>query len=116
VFLIADRGGGVAYGAHIGGFAAGVLIARLTHYRVLHDYYGEEDEPQVPWEELQDLALSPSLMQALKEIREADELDVLIAWVEHFSENAACPSCGGTLLFEGSDIACQSCNWRRRVL
>lgn len=111
VLFISDSGGNVAYGAHIGGFLAGVLLGRAT----IHLHFDPRQELDEDWSELEELAVTPELQKALREIRAADESDVLGAWLEFFQEHAICPQCGKNPQMKGHKLKC-SCGWERRVL
>ncbi|MFA7342376.1 MAG: rhomboid family intramembrane serine protease [Candidatus Methanomethylophilaceae archaeon] len=111
LFLITASGGGVAYAAHIGGFIAGAAIARAT----VSWSWDAQTELDSDWKELEDLAVTVELQKALQEIRNADEPEVLSAWLEYFQERAVCPVCGGHPHLKGHKLSC-ACGWDRRIL
>lgn len=111
LFFISDSGGNVAYGAHIGGFLAGAALGRAT----VSLHFDLRQELDDDWLELEDLAVTPELQKALREIRAADESDVLGAWLEYFQERVICPKCGKNPQMKGHKLKC-SCGWERRVL
>lgn len=110
LFFLTATGGGVAYAAHIGGFIAGAVIARAT----VPGGKGRRTEPDDDWDELEEMAKTPELQRALQEIRQADEPEVLGAWLEYFQERAVCPVCGRRPVLKGQKLRCV-CGWERRL-
>ncbi len=101
-FLIAGMEMGVAYGAHVGGFLGGVLVARL----VVEVRTSVGDSP-LEMEDLRMLARDPRAQRALAEAERADEEDIRRAWLEEFVENATCPVCGTRPESKGNKLKCR---------
>ncbi len=99
--LVAGAEMGVAYGAHVGGFLGGALVARA----VAHAPSASKDEA-LDISELSACASTPQAERALREAAEADEEDVRLAWLEEFAENARCPACGQRPVLKGNKLKC----------
>jgi membrane associated rhomboid family serine protease len=97
--------GGVAYGAHLGGFVAGLAVAFLLP--------GAREEAEVAID-LGDLANTDELRELLKRIEGESEPAVRNAWLERFVERSTCPSCGSRPVLEGNRIKC-ACGWEKRA-
>ncbi|NYT16267.1 MAG: rhomboid family intramembrane serine protease [Methanomassiliicoccales archaeon] len=117
IFLFyGDSMGGVAYMAHIAGFMSGVVIALLLMYQK-----DSEKEVVLSVDELDFLATTPELKDALQKVRGEENEDIQRVWLEYFAENAKCPRCGSRLRLEGSKIRCNcgfqaGTGWRRTKL
>lgn len=98
--------GGVAYGAHIGGFVAGMAVAQFLP--------SERKKAEEPVTDLSDLATTEELKQMQQRIESESEPQVRRAWTEHFASKAKCPQCGSGLALEGNRIKC-ACGWERTV-
>ncbi len=98
--------GTVAYGAHIGGFVAGMAVAFLLP--------GEREIDPKDEVDLQDLAVTDELREILIRIEGETEPDVRRAWLERFVERSTCPVCGSRPRLEGNRIKC-ACGWERSV-
>jgi len=109
VFLAFTDGGAVAYAAHIGGFLAGMVVANLVRVRVEK---GKRSEVLVG--DLEFLAVTPELKEALDQARHADQEEVRRAWLEYFARRAICPRCGSTMRLEGNKIRCE-CGYQIEV-
>ncbi|MFP4545306.1 MAG: rhomboid family intramembrane serine protease [Methanomassiliicoccales archaeon] len=113
VFLaFTDSSGGVAYAAHIGGFLIGAAVAQVTAVQ----RGGEEEVMDI--DDLDPLATTPELRNALEHIREEENDDVRRAWLEYFAERAVCPRCGKRMEVRGNKVKCecgysQTIGWRR---
>ena len=106
IFLVFSYSDGtVAYGAHIGGAVAGIVIAEATRsmspVRLTKGF-------EVTG--LEALATTDELREALAHIKAADEEDVKRVWLEHFVERMECPDCGGKAKLKGNKLKC-SCGF-----
>lgn len=100
--LVAGMEMGVAYGAHVGGFLAGALVARV----VVEGGTVTIERPLDP-QEMQVFARSTRARRALDEMAKADEEDVRKAWMEEFAENATCPYCESRPEIKGNKLKCR---------
>lgn len=98
--LLAGTDMGVAYGAHIGGFLGGALIARVVVEG--QDIKSEGVKLELLWEYAKD----PRAATALERVMSADEEDVRQAWLEEFVEHATCPRCGEKPELRGNKLKC----------
>jgi membrane associated rhomboid family serine protease len=105
----AFAGGGVAYGAHIGGFVAGLFLAAA-----LPKPAGRE-KIKADAAELAVLATTPKLQADLERIQGEEEPAVRKAWLEHFAKEAKCPLCGSKLKAGGNSIGCTECSFQVKV-
>jgi len=108
-----DASGPVAYMAHIAGFMTGVVIGLVIMYS-----RGNEKEVEYSTDDLDMLATTPDLRDALKKIRGEENEEIRGAWLEYFVEKATCPRCGSKLRLEGNKIRCEcgfkaGAGWRR---
>ncbi|MCX6650104.1 MAG: rhomboid family intramembrane serine protease [Methanomassiliicoccales archaeon] len=99
--------GSVAYGAHIGGFVAGMAMTQF-----LPTERKTSSAPAAA--NLSDLATTEELKQMQLRIESESEPQVRMAWLEHFAGKAKCPECGSDLTLEGNRIKC-ACGWERTV-
>jgi membrane associated rhomboid family serine protease len=108
-----DASGPVAYMAHIAGFMTGVVIGLILMY-----YRGNEKQRELVTDELDTLATTPDLREALELIRGEENDEIRRAWLEYFAERAICPRCGSHPRLEGNKIKCEcgfevGAKWRR---
>jgi membrane associated rhomboid family serine protease len=108
VFL-GSGGGGVAYGAHVGGFVAGLFLAAAVPKPA-----GQE-KVKADAAELSVLATTPKLQADLEHIQGEEEPAVRKAWLEHFAKEASCPQCGGKLKAGSNAIKCSECSFQAKV-
>jgi len=103
LFLVfADRTGMVAYTAHIGGFLTGMAIAQLIRVERAPKR-GEEHTV----DELDALATTPELRNALEMMRGEEHDDIRRAWMDYFADRATCPRCGSRMKLGGNMIRCE---------
>jgi membrane associated rhomboid family serine protease len=95
---------GIAYEAHIGGLAAGVVLAPLVLKLPLTR---KAVKPGVALSSLRRLATTHELVAMLKKIEEESVPDVRTAWTEHFLSKAECPQCGSAVRLDGNSIICE---------
>lgn len=105
--------GPVAYMAHIAGFMTGVVIGLSFMYQK-----GAEKEVDHSADELDSMASTPELREALDKIRGEENEDIRRVWLEYFAERAVCPRCGQRPRLEGNKIRCEcgfqaGTGWRR---
>lgn len=101
VVMVFLDSGPVAYSAHIGGFLAGVVVGLATtipRATTAVAYAVGELEP---------LATTPELRDALDKIRGEKEKDVRRAWLEYFADRAKCPRCDSKMSVEGDRLICE---------
>jgi membrane associated rhomboid family serine protease len=97
-------GGGVGFGAHFGGFLAGMLVAHLYPQSLA------KTPRAVDVTDLESLATTKELKDALDHIRGETNPDIRNAWLDYFAEHAVCPKCGGRPKWKGNNIKC-SCGF-----
>lgn len=108
-------GDNVAWWGHLGGFFAGLVFAIVLPARLLPRARG-----RVEVEALRPLASTPQLRAALTEIERLgapqthDDPAFQNAWLDRFFSQAACPSCGGSIAWDG-EVAESECGWRLSV-
>jgi DNA-directed RNA polymerase subunit RPC12/RpoP len=102
-------GGGTAYGAHIGGFVAGLFLAAIVPKAAA------SIKVKADAAELSVLATTPKLQQDLEHIQGEEEPAVRKAWLEHFAKEAKCPQCGSKLKVSGNAIKCTECSFVAKV-
>jgi membrane associated rhomboid family serine protease len=100
-FFIA-LGTGIAWQAHLGGLAAGILIAPLVVKARVEGTLRRE----TPVAALRKMAVTPELKSMLKRIEQETVPDVRKAWVEHFMSKARCPICGSPIRVSGDSVRC----------
>lgn len=100
VFVVVDVG--VAWEAHLGGLAAGVLLAPL----IVKLPQKDRAVQATPVTALRKLATTPELSSLLKRIEGESVPDVRKAWVEHFLSKARCPACGSKLRMTKDGVLC----------
>lgn len=93
-------GGGIGFGAHFGGFLAGMLAAHL-YPRSLAKTPREVDVT-----DLESLATTKELKDALDRIKGETNPDIRNAWLQYFAEHAVCPKCGDHPKWKGNSIKC----------
>lgn len=96
----------VAYGAHLGGFLAGMAVAGVVAMRGV-----KAEKTEVRTADLTVLATTPELRDALEQAIRADQEELRRAWLEYFAERAVCPICGSRMKLEGNKIICR-CGYR----
>jgi len=97
---------GTAFGAHLGGFLAGIVIAEL-----LPKPKKRESVKELNLEQLEPLATTPQLKNALEHLKGEKEAAVRDAWLDYFAKHARCPRCSSALSFKGSKLKCDSCEY-----
>ena len=80
--------GGVAYGAHLAGFAAGMIFA------VSLPRPATRAREKADLSTLEELATTDDLRAELERIKNETEPAVRDVWLEHFINRAKCPQCG----------------------
>jgi len=93
----------VAYAAHIGGFASGMIVAQLVASR---GKVAVKVERKANFDNLDALATTPELKNALSIIKTETQPDIRKAWLEYFAERAQCPKCKAKLVLEGNRLIC----------
>jgi hypothetical protein len=93
-------GGGVGFGAHFGGFLAGMLVAHLYPQSLARS------PKAVDVTDLESMATTKELKDALDRIRGETNPDIRNAWLEYFAEHAVCPKCGNHPKWKGNSIKC----------
>ncbi len=101
LFAVSDPFGPTAYSAHIAGFLVGVIVAQLLPTLTKHEKVSVLDVS-----ELESLATTPELRDALEKIRNETQPDVKRAWLEYFAAHAKCPKCQGALVVKGNKLKC----------
>ncbi len=101
-------GGGIGFGAHFGGFLAGMLVAHLYPQSMART------PRAVDVKDLESLATTKELKDALERIRGETNPDIRNAWLEYFAEHAVCPKCGNHPKWKGNSIKC-SCGFESQL-
>ncbi len=107
VFLVSQTGliaGGIGFGAHFGGFLAGMIVAHLYPQSLA------KTPRAVDVTDLESLATTKELKDALDRIRGETNPDIRNAWLEYFAEHAVCPKCGNHPKWKGNSLKC-SCGF-----
>jgi membrane associated rhomboid family serine protease len=94
----------IAYEAHLGGLAAGILLAPVIVRLPLSK---RVKRAAVSISALRRLATTPELKTTLKRIEEESVPDVRSAWIEHFVSLARCPHCGSLLKMRRGELMCE---------
>ena len=92
----------VAWQSHLGGLAAGVLLAPL----VVKLKPEQHVKVKVSLLALRKLAVTPELRGILQRIESEEVTDVRKAWVSHFMSKARCPTCGSPIKISGDSVRC----------
>ena len=101
-------GGGIGFGAHFGGFLAGMLVAHLYPQSMAKSPHA------VDVTDLESLATTKELKDALDHIRGETNPDIRNAWLDYFAEHAICPKCGSHPKWKGNNLKC-SCGFESRL-
>ncbi len=83
---------GVSHAAHFGGFAAGMIFAKLI-YQIDLDTIDETGD----YSSIQVLVKDDKSRAIYEKIIDAEEEDVKRAWADHLIKNSDCPKCGRRL-------------------
>jgi rhomboid protease GluP len=94
----------VAYEAHLGGLAAGILLAPAIVKLPLSK---RGKRAAISLSALRRLATTPELKTILRRIEEESVPDVRNAWIEHFVSVARCPHCGSLLKTSRGQLMCE---------
>lgn len=93
----------IAWEAHLGGLAAGIIFAPLVAKLPLH----KRVRRMVSLSALRRLATTPELKSMLRRIESEEIPDVRSAWIEDFLKKARCPSCGAALRVRKDSVTCE---------
>ena len=94
----------IAYEAHLGGLAAGILLAPALVRLPLSK---RVKRAAISLSALRRLASTPELKTVLRRIEEESAPDVRSAWIEHFVSVARCPHCGSHLKASRGELMCE---------
>jgi membrane associated rhomboid family serine protease len=94
----------IAYEAHLGGLAAGILLAPALVKLPLSK---RVKRAATSVGTLRRLATTPELKTVLRRIEEESVPDVRSAWIEHFVSVARCPHCGSHLKASRGELMCE---------
>jgi membrane associated rhomboid family serine protease len=94
----------IAYEAHLGGLAAGILLAPALVKLPLSK---RVKRAAISLSTLRRLATTPELKTVLRRIEEESVPDVRSAWIEHFVSVARCPHCGSHLKASRGELMCE---------
>jgi membrane associated rhomboid family serine protease len=94
----------IAYEAHLGGLAAGILLAPAIVKLPLSK---RVKRTAISLGTLRRLATTPELKTALRRIEKESVPDVRSAWIEHFVSMARCPHCGSPLKSRRGELMCE---------
>jgi membrane associated rhomboid family serine protease len=93
----------IAWEAHLGGLAAGLVLAPLLVRLPLH----RRVQRMVSKASLRRMATTPELKAIMRRIEDEEMPDVRSAWVEHFLASAKCPYCGAPIVASRGTIRCK---------
>jgi len=97
----------VAIESHLGGLAAGILLAPLIVRLPLGQRTPARRTQTLSVGQIRRLATTPQLRSMLERIEKEEVADVRGAWLEHFLSIAKCPQCGSRLKVENGTITCE---------
>jgi membrane associated rhomboid family serine protease len=103
-FLLIPPSLRIAYEAHLGGLAAGILLAPALVRLPLSK---RVKRAAISLSALRRLATTPELKTVLRRIEEESVPDVRSAWIEHFVSLARCPHCGSPLKASRGQLMCE---------
>lgn len=103
-FLLIPPSLRIAYEAHLGGLAAGILLAPALVRLPLSK---RAKRAAISLSALRRLATTPELKTVLRRIEEESVPDVRSAWIEHFVSIARCPHCGSPLKASRGELMCE---------
>lgn len=93
----------IAVEAHVGGFAAGLLVAPYVAKLPLH----RRVKRMVSLNALRRLATTPELKSMMRRIEDEEIPDVRSAWIEEYLSKARCPHCGARIRVSRETITCE---------
>ena len=93
----------IAFEAHLGGLAAGILLAPLVVKMPLH----KRVKRMASLSSIRKMATTPELKSILRRIEDEELPDVKSAWIEDFLSKARCPYCGSPLRATKEAIVCE---------
>lgn len=102
-FLFIPTSANIAYEAHLGGLAAGILLSPAIVKLPLH----QRVKRTIALSSLRRLATTPELRADLQRIEQETVPDVRSAWIEHFLSKARCPQCGSRLRPSRDAVKCE---------
>ncbi|MBI5001363.1 MAG: rhomboid family intramembrane serine protease [Euryarchaeota archaeon] len=105
VFVAVSVRDGTAHIAHVGGFAAGAILAPI----LMQIGRTGRKKTEISYSSLERLATTPELRELLEKVKNEDIKDVRDAWLGRFLELAECAKCGGAVRKSGNGGACQAC-------
>lgn len=97
-------GTNIAIEAHLGGLAAGVILAPLV---VRIPRSSGKMKRTISAQSLRRLAVTPELKSILSRIENEEVPDVRSAWIEHFISKAQCPHCGAKVVATRGGVRCE---------
>lgn len=100
--IVFVSGSYVAWQSHLGGLAAGILLAPL----VIKLRTEGTVRRKAPTAGLRKLAVTPELQDILRRIEAETVPDVRDAWIEHFMSKARCPICGSPIRVTRDSVRC----------
>lgn len=109
LLVFGDPVGPVAYAAHVSGFVAGMALGWVLASNIKEK--AKIEAKPMDFSQLEPLATTPELRNALETIKNETQRDVRKAWLEYFAEHAKCPKCGGKMKYKGSKIKCTACEF-----
>jgi membrane associated rhomboid family serine protease len=101
--IIALASTNIAVEAHVGGFAAGLLVAPYVARMPLH----RRVKRMVSLNALRRLAKTPELKSMMSRIEDEEIPDVRSAWIEEYLSKARCPHCGARIRVSRETITCE---------
>lgn len=93
----------IAWEAHLGGLAGGLVLAPLVVRVPLH----RRVQRMVSKSALKKMATTPELKAIMRRIEDEEIPDVRSAWIEHYLARAKCPYCGAPIIVSRGTIRCK---------
>jgi hypothetical protein len=101
--LLSGTSTDIAFEAHLGGLAAGILLAPLVVKMPLH----KRVKRMISLSSIRGLATTPELKSILRRIEDEELPDIKSAWIENFLSKARCPHCGSPLRATKEAVVCE---------
>ncbi|MCD6410878.1 MAG: rhomboid family intramembrane serine protease [Thermoplasmata archaeon] len=98
----------VAYIAHLGGLASGLILG-IFFVRRERIKVNIDDKKIEGVDYLEKLSRDEKIKEIVRHIREEEIPEVRESWLEKLAERARCPYCGGKLEKVGNRLKCREC-------
>ena len=98
----------IAYIAHLGGLASGLILG-IFFVRRKRIKVNIDDKKIEGVDYLEKLSRDEKIKEIVRHIREEEIPEVRESWLEKLAERARCPYCGGKLKKIGNHLKCREC-------